>query len=86
MGSLKLKTKQFCDSKFKQFSDSGIADIHSRVPADKGNATVLLSHEQYHSKISEHISSGPYTLLQRDPTSSLPGKVDRILKKLLKEG
>ena len=56
------------------------------LPADKGNATVLLSHEQYHSKMSEHISSGPYTLLQRDPTSSLPGKVDRILKKLLKEG
>ena len=31
MGSLKLKTKQFCDSKFKQFSDSGIPDNHSRV-------------------------------------------------------
>ena len=55
------------------------------LPADKGNATVLLSHEQYHSKMTEHISSGPYTLLQRDPTSSLPGKVDRVLKKLLKE-
>ena len=35
--------------------------------------------------MTEHISSGPYTLLQRDPTSSLPGKVDRVLKKLLKE-
>ena len=56
------------------------------LPAGKGRATVLLSHEQYHSKMSEHISSGPYTLLQRDPTSSLPGKVERILKKLLKEG
>ena len=55
------------------------------LPADKGNATVLLSHEQYHSKMTEQISSGPYTLLQRDPTSSLPGKVDRVLKKLLKE-
>ena len=56
------------------------------LPADKGNATVLLSHEQYHSKMTEHISSGPYTLLQRDPTPSLSGKLDRILKKLLKEG
>ena len=55
------------------------------LPADKGNVTVLLSHEQYHSKMSEHISSGPYTLLQRDPTSSLPGKVDRILKNFLKK-
>ena len=55
------------------------------LPTDKGNATVLLSHEQYHSKMTEHISSGPYTLLQRDPTSSLPGKVYRVLKKLLKE-
>ena len=35
--------------------------------------------------MTEHISSGPYTLLQRDPISSLPGKVDRVLKKLLKE-
>ena len=31
MGSLKLKIKQFCQSKFKQFSDSGIAEIHRRV-------------------------------------------------------
>ena len=29
MGSLKLNIKQFCHSKFKQFS--GIAEIHSRV-------------------------------------------------------
>ena len=36
--------------------------------------------------MTEHISSGTYTLLQRDPTSSLPAKLDRILKKLLKEG
>ena len=36
--------------------------------------------------MTEHISFGPYTLLQRDPTSSLPGKVDHVLKKLLKEG
>ena len=56
------------------------------LPSNKGNATIPLSHEQYHSKMTEHMSSGPYTLLQRDPTSSLPGKVDRILKKLLKEG
>ena len=55
------------------------------LPAYKGNATVLLSREQYHSKMTEHISSGPYTLLQCDPTSSLPGKVDHVLKKLLKE-
>ena len=31
MGSLKLKIKQFCHSKFKQFSDSGITEIHSKV-------------------------------------------------------
>ena len=31
MGSLKLKIKQFRHSKFMQFSDSGIAYIHSRV-------------------------------------------------------
>ena len=55
------------------------------LPADKGNATVVLSHNQYHTKVTEHITSGPYTILNRDPTSSLPSKLDRILKKLLKD-
>ena len=41
MGSLKQKTKQFCDSKFKQFSDSGIADIHSRVHRFVGHRFVV---------------------------------------------
>ena len=36
--------------------------------------------------MTEHIASGPYTLLQHDPTPSQPGKLDHILKKLLKEG
>ena len=44
MGSLKLKIKQFCHSKFKQFSDSGIAEIHSRVDRIvEQNAIVELS-------------------------------------------
>ena len=55
------------------------------LPADKGNATVVLSHNQYHTKVTEHITSDPYTILNRDPTSSLPSKLDRILKKLLKD-
>ena len=43
MGSLKLKIKQFCDSKFKQFSDSGIADIHSRVDRFVGQSAIAES-------------------------------------------
>ena len=46
MGSLKLKTKQFCDSKFKQFSDSGIADIHSRVDRFVGQNAIAESSRQ----------------------------------------
>ena len=44
MGSLELKIKQFRHSKFMQFSDSGIADIHSRVdPFVEQNAIAELS-------------------------------------------
>ena len=43
MGNLKLKTKQFCDSKFKQFSDSGIANIHSGVDRFVGQNAIAIA-------------------------------------------
>ena len=53
------------------------------LPADKGNSIVILTHKQYHDKVQQHIDEGPYTELSKDPTSSLPSKLDRILKRLL---
>ena len=53
------------------------------LPADKGNSIVILTHKQYHDKVQQHIDEGPYTELSKGPTSTLPSKLDRILKRLL---
>ncbi|KAL5269541.1 hypothetical protein ACHWQZ_G003139 [Mnemiopsis leidyi] len=55
------------------------------LPADKGNATVVLTHNQYLDKVNEHLSSGSYTLLPNDPTQSITNKLYRVLKKLRDE-
>ena len=59
------------------------------VPADKGNATVVMANSQYQQKMEEHLNSGTYSLLKKNlllnPTESLSRKLDAVLKKLLKE-
>ena len=55
------------------------------LPADKGNATVVMTNEQYKGKMEEHLGSETYSLLKKDPTESLARKLDVILKKLLKD-
>ena len=55
------------------------------LPADKGNALVVMTNEQYKSKMEEHLGTETYSLLKKDPTESLSRKLDVILKKLLKE-
>ena len=49
MGTLKLKIKQFYYSKFKQFNDSGIADIHSRVDRFVGQKAIAESSANVYS-------------------------------------
>ena len=58
------------------------------LPADKGNATVILDDQQYIDKvIEEHLeSSGCYTILTKDPTTPIHDKLYRILLKCKKEG
>ena len=57
------------------------------LPADKGNATVILNDQQYIDKVEEHIeSSGCYTILNKDPTTPIHEKLYRILLKFKKEG
>ena len=57
MGSLKLKTKQFCDSKF---SDSGIADIHSRVDRFVGQNAIAESSVNVYSCV-QYVANVPYS-------------------------
>ena len=49
------------------------------LPADKGRATVVLDKEDYIKKCNEHLTSGPYTKLKKDPTSSVVSKVTKKL-------
>ena len=52
------------------------------LPADKGRATVVLDKEDYIKKCNEHLTSGPYTILKRDPTRSVVSKVTKKLIEL----
>ena len=52
------------------------------LPADKGCATVILSKVDYIKKCKEHIESGPYETLKRDPTESIKRECLKKLKSL----
>ena len=52
------------------------------LPADKGNATVLMKSSEFHNKLDDMLSSGTYGRVKKDPTSSQESKICRILKKL----
>ena len=57
------------------------------LPADKGNATVVLDEQQYIDKVLDHIdSAGAYSLLDKDPTSSLQTRLNSLLKDLQDQG
>ena len=47
------------------------------LPADTGRSTIILNREDYLEKCMDHINSGPYQLLKKDPTTKI-----KILKQL----
>ena len=52
------------------------------LKADKGRATAVLDKEEYIKNCTEHLTSGPYTKLKKDPTSSIVSKVTKELIEL----
>ena len=58
----------------------------SVLPADKGNATVLMDHDVYHNKLSAMVNSGTYRLLKKDPTKTQETRLSRTLKGLERAG
>ena len=56
------------------------------LPADKGRASVLLDADTYHAKMSALIDSGPYQLLNKDPTDRLTRKLSEKLLTLKRNG
>ena len=55
------------------------------LPADKGNATVVMSKEEYDRKIMALLDTPTYRRLPRDPTASQESKISWTLLKLKKE-
>ena len=53
--------------------------------AHRGRATVVLDKEDYTKKCNEHLTSGPYTKLKKDPTSSIVSKVTKKLIELIRD-
>ena len=56
------------------------------LPADKGRASVILDADTYHAKMSALIDSGPYQLLNKDPTDRLTRKLSEKLVTLKRSG
>ena len=51
------------------------------LPADKGNATVVLNTSDYKQKISSLLQDPAYRKLTKDPTDSIKRKTTALLKK-----
>jgi hypothetical protein len=53
------------------------------LPADKGNATVILNTSDYKQKIASLLDDSAYMKLTKDPTDSIECKTTQLLKKIL---
>ena len=54
------------------------------LPADKGNATVVMRREEYDTKMTELLETSTYRRLERDPTTTQENRLSRKLKGLEK--
>ena len=52
------------------------------IPADKGNATVVIDRSEYTRKMEDLLRDEAYEKLRKDPTSQIETKVFQALKKL----
>ena len=56
------------------------------LPADKGKATVMMTREDYDTKMRGMLSTATYKQLKKDPTATQEGRLSRKLKELEKKG
>ena len=54
--------------------------------ADKENATVRMTREDYDTKIREILDMATYRRLKKDPTATQEGKLSQRLKEMKKDG
>ena len=50
------------------------------LPADKGNATVLMTRDEYNSKLEDLLNTDTYRRLKKDPTAAQEARISRILR------
>ena len=50
------------------------------LPADKGNATVIMESQDYHNKVVNMLQDGTYTKLQANPLQKVKRRVAEIIK------
>ena len=72
-------TKEERDALHSLSKDEGIVIL----PADKGNATVILDKDEYEQKAMEILAKPPFRKLKRDPTKRNESRVNDGLKRLL---
>ena len=56
------------------------------VPADEGNATVIMDHPDYTKKMEDLLKDGAHEKLKKDLTNRIETKVSNALKKLEERG
>ena len=56
------------------------------LPADKGNATLMMTRDDYDTKMRGILSTATYKQLKKDPTATQEGRLSRKLKELEKKG
>jgi len=56
------------------------------LPADKGNATVVMDRDVYDQKICTLLEDDTYTKLRRDPTERIETDLQKTLKELSDNG
>ena len=56
------------------------------LPADKGNTTVMMTREDYDTKMRGKLSTVTYKQLKKDPTTMQEGRLRQKLKELEKKG
>ena len=56
------------------------------LPADKGNATVVLDRTKYEKKMNKLLEDETYKTLSKDPTSKVESRISKALKQLESKG
>lgn len=55
------------------------------LPADKGNATVLMNKDEYTTKMKDTLDTPTYKELKKDPTAAQEAKIGKVLRELVKK-